>query len=200
MAPRGLLLAALAAGALVSAGCAPTLTLPDGSAARSWGDGPYGVVVVPDAGRDPGSWEAVATEWADEGMSVLAVAERTPEAVVAGVAYLRGQGVERVALVGAGAGAEAVMEVGRTRPELVDQMIVLSATGSASELGPFPKLFVASEGEPAATDAERMAEEAPGDWNALYLAGGDASGQELLEGDGAAETLEAIRQRLEERR
>ena len=76
----------------------------------------------------------------------------------------------------------------------------LSASGDASGLGVFPKLFVASEGEVAAADAERMVEEAPGDWNAIYLAEGDASGRGILTGDGAEEAMEAIIQRLDERR
>jgi pimeloyl-ACP methyl ester carboxylesterase len=205
MAPRQVRLAALTVALALApalAGCAPSLTLPDGTSARTWGDGAYGVVLVPDAGRDGGSWEAVATAWADEGMTVLAVDEPVAGSVVAGIEHLRASGVERVAVVGAGggAGAEAAMEVGRERPELVDQLIVLSAMGSPDGLGVFPKLFVASEGEPAAEDARRLAEEAPGDWNALYLARGEASGQALLEGEEAAETLDAILRRLEERR
>ena len=58
--------------------------------------------------------------------------------------------------------------------ELVDQLVVIIAEGDATTLGVFPKLFVASEGEPAVGDAERMADEAQGDWNALYLAPGAA--------------------------
>jgi hypothetical protein len=105
-----------------------------------------------------------------------------------------------VSVLGAGAGAEPAMAVGREQPELVDQLIVVSARGSAEGLGVFPKLFVASEREAAAADATRMAAEAPGDWNALYLAPGGVSGQAILEGDAAAATLEAILRRLEERR
>ena len=64
------------------------------------------------------------------------------------------------------------MEAALDEPELVDQLVVISAGGDARGLDVFPKLFVASEGEPAAGEAERMAGESRGDWNALYLAPG----------------------------
>ncbi|HEX2141919.1 MAG TPA: alpha/beta hydrolase [Candidatus Limnocylindria bacterium] len=185
---------------VLMAGCAPSLTLTDGTSARTWGDGAYGVVVVPDADRGAASWEPIGSAWAEEGMTVLAVEEPIADAVLGGIRHLHEAGVERVAVLGAGAGAEPAMAVGREQPDLVDQLIVVSARGSAEGLGVFPKLFVASEGEPAAADATRMAAESPGDWNALYLASGDASGQAILEGDAAAATLEAILLRLEERR
>ena len=37
------------------------LQLPDDPAALSWGDGPYGLVLVPDQGNDAASWERVAS-------------------------------------------------------------------------------------------------------------------------------------------
>jgi pimeloyl-ACP methyl ester carboxylesterase len=123
-------------------------------------------------------------------------------AVLVAMHQLRDEaGLERVALLGAGAGAGVALAAARAEPELVDQLIVVSASGAASDLGVFPKLFVASEDEAAAADAERMAEEAPGDWNAVYLGPGGASGQALLSDSGSGtETMEAIVMRLEERR
>ena len=73
--------------------------------------------------------------------------------------------------------------------------------GDAAALDVFPKLFVASEGETAAGDAERMADESRGDWNALFLAPGQASGQALLSDEAGGEpAMDAIVARLEERR
>jgi hypothetical protein len=195
-----LLVAALVAGC----GGAPTgssLTLPDGSAARTWGDGPYGLVLVPDAGHDAASWGAVAGTFADDGTTVLAVETAQPGVVVAAIRYLLDdRGLQRAALLGAGAGADVAMAVAADNPGLVDQLILLSATGDVSRLGELPKLFVASSGEAAAADATRMANEATGAWNELYLAEGDASGQAILEGDGRAGTMDAILRRLDERR
>ena len=176
--------------------------LPDGSAARRWGDGPYGLVLIHQAGSDAASWGPQAMAFADKGMTVLAVESATPDSVVAALrTLLDDAGLERVALLGAGDGSTVAMEAALDEPDLVDQLVVISARGDAAALGVFPKLFVASEDEPAAADAERMADEAQGDWNALYLAPGSASGQALLfDGMGGEPTMETIIARLEERR
>jgi pimeloyl-ACP methyl ester carboxylesterase len=202
----GRLAAPAALAAVVVGGCgAPAgspIDLPDGSAALRWGDGPYGLVLVHEAGMDAASWGTQATAFAAKGMTVVAVETATPEAVVAALrTLLDDSGLERVALLGAGDGARVAMEAALDEPDLVDQLVVISGDGNAAELGVFPKLFVASEGEPAAAAAERMADEAQGDWNALYLAPGDASGQALLsDATGGEATMEAIIARLEERR
>ncbi len=170
-------------------------------AARRWGDGPYGLVLVTDAGRDAASWDDPASTFAGEGMTVVALdAGSTPLRVQGAIQALRDAGIARVAVLAAGSGSVSAMELGATRPELVDQLILLSARGDVSRLGDFPKLFVASDGEEAAAEATRMAEEAPGAWNALYLAPGDASGQTILEGEGADGAMQAILVQLEERR
>ena len=176
--------------------------LPDGSAARRWGDGPYGLVLVHEAGSDAASWGPQATAFAGKGMTVLAVESATPESVNAALrTLLDDAGLDRAALLGAGDGSTVAMEAALDEPDLVDQLVLVSAGGDAATLGVFPKLFVASEDEPAVADAERMANEAQGDWNALYLAPGSASGQALLSDEvGGEPTMEAIIARLEERR
>lgn len=203
-------LAALAVPALLAVvalgGCgAPSgsaLDLPDGSAALRWGDGPYGLVLVHDAGLDAASWDEQAETFAGKGMTVVAVESATRDSAVAALrTLLDGSGLERVALLGAGGGSAVAIEAALAEPDMVDQLVVISAGGDAATLGVFPKLFVASEGEPAASDAERMAEESRGDWNLLYLAPGDGSGQALLSDEtGGEAAMEAIIARLEERR
>lgn len=198
------LIAVLALAGILSACGLPTgtgLSLSDGSGARLWGTGSYGLVLVPDTGRDATSWDSVAPDFASDGMTVLAIDSDNPVAVVAALRYLRqDRRLERVALLGAGTGADAAIEVAGDQRGLVDQLIVLSASGDVSGLGEMPKLFVASTGEPAAADAQRMATEAAGAWNELYLAEGSDSGQEILEGDGRDGTMAAILRRLDERR
>jgi pimeloyl-ACP methyl ester carboxylesterase len=159
-------------------------------------------VLVHDVDRVAADWAPQAQTFAANGMTVLAVEAGEAATVLAAMRQLRDEAsLERVALLGAGSGASVALAATRAEPDLVDQLIVISATGDASDLGVFPKLFVASEGEAAAADAERMAEESPGDWNVLYLASGSASGLGLLEdGEAGAATLEAIILRLEERR
>lgn len=188
------------------AGCsqAPTAGSPyplsDDAAALRWGDGAYGLVLVPDAGRAAASWDATARLLAEEGMTVVALGNAEAGVIEAAIRRLQADGIERVAVLAAGAGSTAAFAVGVDQPELVDQLIVLSARGNVSRLGVFPKLFVASEDEGAAAEAERMTEDAPGDWNALFLAPGGDSGQAILEGEGAEAARAAIIQRLEERR
>jgi len=203
-------IAPLAVPALVMAavlgGCgAPSGTpvdLPDGSAARRWGDGPYGLVLVHDEGLDAASWSTQAATFADRGMTVVAVESATPGTAVSAVrSLLEGGGLDRVALLGAGDGAGVALQAALDEPELVDQLVLISATGDAAALDVFPKLFVASEGEPAAVDAKRMTDESQGDWNALFLAPGQASGQALLSDEAGGEpAMDAIVARLEERR
>jgi pimeloyl-ACP methyl ester carboxylesterase len=192
--------------ALGLAACATStgerLTLPDGSNALRWGDGPYGLVLVHEGGRDAASWEPQAVAFADEGMTVLAVEVGDTGAIATAMGYLREEvGLERVAVLAAGSGSEAALAVGREQPDLVDQLILISPTSQdVAQLGPFPKLFVASEGEAAAGTVTGMAEQAPGDWNDVYLAPGAASGLAIFDGEGGADTLEAVLQRLAERR
>jgi pimeloyl-ACP methyl ester carboxylesterase len=177
------------------------VTLSDGSPALTVGSGPYGLVLVHEEGAEAASWQPQAVAFAGEGMTVVAVEVSKPGAIEAGIGYLHDREVERVAVLAAGAGSAAALEVGREHPELVDQLIVISAAGEeVTDLGVFPKLFVASKDEESAAAAERMAEEAPGDWNDVYLAPGSASGQAIFDGEGGADMLEALQQRLAERR
>lgn len=168
------------------------VALPDGTAARAWGDGSYGVVLVGEG------WDPVAAELALHGMRLLSVA---PDALRPGITWLHDAGLDRVAVVAVGdAGVDAAFAVGIDAPELVDQLITISARGDAASLGVFPKLFVASEGEDAAADATEMAAAAAGDWNAELLVPGDASGLDILDGEGGEELIDGILRRLEERR
>lgn len=168
------------------------VALPDGTAARAWGDGSYGVVLVGEG------WDPVAADLALHGMRLLSVA---PDALRPGITWLHDAGLDRVAVVAVGdAGVDAAFAVGIDAPELVDQLITISARGDAASLGVFPKLFVASEGEDAAADATEMAAAAAGDWNAELLVPGDASGLDILDGEGGEELIDGILRRLEERR
>jgi pimeloyl-ACP methyl ester carboxylesterase len=199
---RALMLAVVLGLAACAAGSGERVTLPDGSDALRWGDGPYGLVLVHEEGADAASWEPQALAFADEGMTVLAVEVGETGAIMAAIGHLRDEvGLERVAVLAAGSGSEAALAVGRDEPELIDQLILISAASQdVTDVGPFPKLFVASEGEAAAAQIEAMAERAPGDWNDVYLAPGAASGRPIFDGKGGAATLEAVLRRLAERR
>ena len=86
----------------------------------------------------------------------------------------------------------------------IDQVITISGALSdldLADLGEPPKLFTAAEGDvAAAAAAERMTNDAAGEWNALFLAPGEAHGQAILDSEGGPALVEAIVARLEERR
>jgi len=86
----------------------------------------------------------------------------------------------------------------------IDQLITISGDLSdldLADLGEPPKLFTAAEGDTAAASAaQRMTDDAAGDWNALLLVSGDAHGQAILESEGGPDLIAGIVARLEERR
>lgn len=173
---------------------AESFALPDGDGARAWGDGPYGVVLI------GGAWDDVAQDLARHGMRAVVPNAHDAGALRAAIVALHDEGIERVAVLAVGEGVSAAFEVGTDEPDLVDQLITVSAVGDVTGLGPFPKFFVASEGEPAGAAAPRMAADARGAWNLELLVPGDASGLAILDGPGADELLDGILRRLEERR
>jgi hypothetical protein len=178
---------------------ARTVALADGSRGLAWGSGAYGVVLLGD-GAPPSAWSGVAPALAEHGMQIVALDEATPAALRAAVTWLRGQGAARDAVMTTGASFEAAFAVGRSDPTLIDQLIAISADGDAATLGAFPKYFVAAEGEAAAGAATRMANEAPGQWNAELLVPGSEGGLTVFVGPAGPATLDAIIRRLEERR
>ena len=184
-----LLLLALVLGACTSAPgasrapSASAVALGEGLAAQRWGDGAYGVVLL-------GSlWELddAGAQIAADRMTVLAPEALTLDALEAGITWLREEaGLERVAVVAGRDGAEAALTLGAESPELVDQLIVVDADGTAASLGPFPKLFLAVQTDVSA--AQRLADEAPGEWNEAASAVDEAG------------LLALVLDRLEERR
>lgn len=175
---------------------AETVTLPDGTTARSWGDGAYGVVLVGEGWEEAG----IPQELALERMRALVAAAASEPALRAGIEALRAGGVERVAVMAAGSGVEAAFALGASEPGIIDQLIVVSGSGDVAELGEFPKLFVASEDEALAAEAARMADEAPGAWNAALLVPHPGTGVEILRDPVSGALADGIVRRLEERR
>jgi len=179
---------------------AEALELPGHGEAFAWGEGPYGLVALHGAGYDAASWAEQAVVFAEDGMRVVAPSAVSADGLREAIGHLRREGIERVAVLASDDATAAALEVGRETPELVDQLLVVSGSGDVADLGPFPKLFVASEDEELAAEAERMAEEAPGDWNLVVLVPGDAHGQAIFDDEGGELLLETLLRRLEERR
>ncbi len=171
--------------------------LGDGEA-LVWGDGTAGAVLAHGAIYDAASWRPQAEAIAEAGAVALAVENTSAAAILDGVRFLRERcGVETVTLIGASAGASGAFEAARIEPDAVDGLIILSASGEVGDLGEFPKLFVASEGEGIAEAARRMAEEAPGSENEALILPGDAHAQAIFTTEQGSRLLAAILERLE---
>ncbi len=169
-----------------------------GTEALVWGEGDYGVVMAHGASYDAASWEEQGQRIAEKGMVALAPENTSPENLLASIEYMkRERGVWGVALMGGSAGGSAVLRAAKENPEAADQLIVLSASGDVSGLGPEPKLFVASEEEGGfAEEARRMAREAPGDQNEALILTGDAHAQAIFQTDEGEHLMRAILERL----
>lgn len=189
-------------GGATSGGSGPTsssggqrITVGD-TEALVWGDGNRGVVLSHGSAYDAASWSTQAEKIAENDATVLAVEDTSAESIQAAVGYLKDErGVQSVSLVGASAGSAGVLDVGSQSPDEVAQIILLSGTGDVSGLGDFPKLFTASEGEGLAEQVRQMAQEAPGDAEALIL-GGDAHAQAIFDSPQGDRLLKAIEDRV----
>ena len=164
-----------------------------------WGDGDSGVVLAHGAAFDAESWTDQATQIAAEGTTVVAVEDISPEGIEAAVTYLKDErGIAGVALIGASAGADGILDLVSQQPDLPDQLIVLSPNSVVDGLGVSPKLFIASEDEPVADVSTEMADTAEGDDNAALILPGSAHAQNIFDTDQAEPTMTAILDRLNE--
>ncbi|CAN5499034.1 hypothetical protein BH24ACT4_BH24ACT4_24580 [soil metagenome] len=161
--------------------------------ALTWGDGPQGVVLAHGSAFDAASWEVQATAIADQGAAVVSVEETSTEGIEAAVDHLRDQeGVEQVILMGGSSGADAILDLASTQPDLPDGLILLSPNSTVEGLGEEPKLFVASEEEGVADVSTELAASAPGDDNEALILPGSDHAQNIFDGDQADALTEAI--------
>lgn len=210
--PVAFLACGLLAGAAVacapspSGGASQSVTLTDGSTAQVWGDGEYGVVLVPDVGERPDDWAPLSAEIAANRMTVVVPDPSGSSAarLAAAAAWLTHASIERVAFVASGAGASAQLAALAAAGGAIDQLILVSGDltdADLATLGEPPKLFVASAGDEAgATRAEHMAEVAAGTWNDLLEVAGSDRGARILASEGGEELISGVVARLEERR
>ncbi|MDQ3164905.1 MAG: alpha/beta hydrolase [Actinomycetota bacterium] len=179
------------------AGSAGSTITINGDDALTWGDGAYGVVLAHGAAFDAASWKQQATAIADQGATVIAVENISPEAIRDTVEQLQDDGISDVALIGGSAGADAILELASQEPDLPDQLVLLSPNGTVEGLGEEPKLFIASEDESVADVSTELAESAPGDENEAKILPGSAHAQNIFDTDQAEPVLDAILERLE---
>lgn len=127
---------------------------------------------------------------------MIAVEDIDPDAIRDAVEQLQGEGVADVALVGASAGADAILDLASQDPSLADQLILLSPNATVDGLGEEPKLFVASEDEPVANVSTELAASSPGEENEVTILPGTAHAQNIFATDQAGPVLDAMLQRL----
>lgn len=166
-----------------------------GSDVLTWGDGDYGVVLAHGAAFDAASWEDQAIAIADQGATVVAVEDISTEAIAAAVQQLLDDGIERVALVGGSAGADAILRLASEQPDLPDQLVLLSPNTVVEGLGEEPKLLIASEGEPGTAIPQELADVSPGD-DEVLIVGGSAHAQNIFDTEQGDEVLDAMLARL----
>jgi hypothetical protein len=211
---RGAVVGTAVVAILLAVGCSSGLTdgggtritLADGSTALQWGDGEYGVVLVPGEGEHPEDWAALATEIAANRMTIVAVDEAgaAPSRLAAAADWLTEREIQRVAYIASGAlGAEHLARIA-AEGGVLDQIVLISGAltdAQLAALGEPPKLFVASEGDAGGVAAAtHMVKLAAGTWNALLFVPGTDRGPLILEGEGSDELIGGVVARLEERR
>lgn len=163
-----------------------------------WGEGRYGVVLAHGIVFDAASWAPQAAQIAQEGIVALAVEDLAPDSILAASDYLKSErGVEDVALLGGSAGADAILEAARQAPGSADQLILLSANRVVEGLGPEPKLFVASEGEPVAEVSRELAQISAGDENEVEILPGDSHAQHIFNTEQGEPLMRLILDRLQ---
>ncbi|ROR90870.1 hypothetical protein EDD33_1719 [Nocardioides aurantiacus] len=167
-----------------------------GASAQRWGEGDYGVVLAHGAAFDAASWETQAVAIANQGASVIAVEDVDTETIGGAVKQLQDEGLANVALVGASAGADTILDLASQDPELADQLILLSPNATVEGLGEEPKLFVASKDEPVAHVSTELAASSPGEENVVMILPGSAHAQNIFATDQAGPVLDAMLQRL----
>lgn len=165
-----------------------------------FGGGPAGVVLAHMFPTDQTSWHPFARQLAAEGFRALAFDFRgygrsggtrqidvIDRDVRAAAAFLRGQGVQRLALVGASMGGTAAIKV--AAQDGAQALVVISSpqafrglTASGAELARLrvPSLWISSEGD-SVTPAMRAMYAAAGGARTLHIYPGSAHGTYLFD-------------------
>ena len=178
---------------------ADRLAIPGAGEALVWGRGRDAVLLAHGAVFDAASWGPQARRIAAQGNLVVALEAIGPEEIGAAIEYLRAErSATSVVLIGASAGADAALQALAAGPDAVDQLITLSvnSTSSPEDLGPQPKLFIASEEESVAGLSTQLAQTSPGEDNEALLLPGSAHAQAIFDGAQGDRALRAILDQL----
>lgn len=171
----------------------------DAGEALVWKAGPKAVLLAHGAVYDAASWTDQAEAMQLAGYSVLSVEDISADAILAAKTWLlEEQGATGVVVIGASAGGGGALSALAEDSSDVVGLVLLGATGSVDQIGDFPKLFTASEGEGITDRLETMAEEASGDSNQVEIIPGSAHAQATFKNPEGEQLLDAILQFLDE--
>jgi pimeloyl-ACP methyl ester carboxylesterase len=179
-----------------------------------------GVVLVPESGRGVGNWDDAARGLASSGLLVLAYdypghggsppvsGSFRPETLVrAAMAYLRGQGTEKLALVGEGSGgAAALVAAGGESVSAVAAVSTDGSTGTPGEAEALaaagrldaPVLIMGALGDSRQASAVLRLYDAARDPRTRALVPGNARGADILRGADGVAAREVLQEFLRE--
>ncbi len=165
-----------------------------------YGSGRVGVILSHMFPTDQTGWAGLAQEMANLGYLVLTYdfrgygqsegqvqIDQIDKDLRAAVAFIRQQGAEKVALVGASMGGTATVKIAAEDPGIVAVVVwssPLAFRGLTAELSEvaaltMPALFLGAEADPVTADTQRMSETAPS--AELFIYSGDGHGTFTLE-------------------
>ena len=160
-----------------------------------YGEGSHAIVLAHGRAFNKESWQEQALEMKNQGLQVLAIdfrgygkskpgkkAKALELDVLAAIDYLKGEGAERVSLLGASMGGGAVgRAVVKAKADAVGRVVLLAAAPPVDNPKKLKgnKLFVVSEGDYFAKSTREQFEKAPGS-NRLEILPGDAHAQHIF--------------------
>lgn len=171
----------------------------DAGEALFWQGGPRTVLLAHGAAYDAASWTDQAEAINDAGYAVLSLESIDPAAINTALEWLLVRhDAAGVVVIGASAGGGAALRaLAEQRTGLVG-LVLLGTTGETSELGDYPKLFTASEGERMTDRLETMADESPGESNRVEIIPGNAHAQATFDNPEGGQLLDEILAFLEQ--
>jgi alpha/beta superfamily hydrolase len=120
------------------------------------GEKTHGVILAPGAMFSKESWHFLASRLQDLGISSLALDSGSTSDLLNSIAFLKGKGIHKIAVVGASAGGAGVLYTLRDAPDpLVDRVVLLAPAGGAPlQNSTMKKLFIVAEDDMISSSAE----------------------------------------------
>lgn len=164
-----------------------------------WGEGgDIGVVLSHGAAYDADSWEEQGKELAANGMTAFATEGTSPEELVGAANMLQNDyNVDKIAILGASAGAGTAIKAVTEGDFNFSKTVLLSPAGDATSIKEIPTLVVYSVEEGYSDLEDAIKEQSDSVIETLAIPG-SAHAQAILETDDSEEVMEKIISFLQE--